>query len=168
MPKEDSIIKGAKIKYKGTSDFKLLYKKVRDWLMREKYSDPCEGGEKKYAERIKPTGKQIEVVWNTSKKEEGGYFSLVIDVKFFVNNINEVDVEKDGKKIKLDNCEIEVEFSSKLVRNASKSWDENSFMFKIYERYIIPDKIEQFKIESYKDTNKLMDEVKNFLNLYRF
>lgn len=168
MAKEDSIIKGAKIKYKGTFDFKLLYKKLREWLMREKYADPCEVGEKKYSEKIKPTGKQMEVVWSTSKKEEGGYFSLIMDIKLFVNNLNEVEVDKDGKKIKLDNCEIEMEFSSKLVRNPDGKWDENSFMFKAYERYIIADKIEQFKIDVYKDTNKLMDEVKSFLSLYRY
>ncbi|MBI2148499.1 hypothetical protein HYU23_02370 [Candidatus Woesearchaeota archaeon] len=168
MPKEDSIISGAKIKYKGTFDFKLLYKNLRDWFMREKYSDPCEKGEKKYSEKIKPSGKQVEIVWDTSRGEEVGYFSLQMNVKFFVNNLNEAEVERDGKKIKIDNGEVEMEFSSKLVRNADKKWDENSLMFKLYERYIIKDKIEQFKIEIYQDTNKLMDEVKNFFNLYRF
>ena len=93
------------------------------------------------------------------KKEEVGYFSLNIDIKFFVNNLNEVEVDRDGKKLKLDNCDIEIEFNSKLVRNDSGDWDENGLMFKIYERYIIKDKIEQFKIELYKDTTKLMDEV---------
>ena len=168
MPKEDSIIRDAKIKYKGIFDFKLLYKNLRDWLMAEGYSDPCEGGEKKYCEKIKPAGKQIEVVWKSSKSEEVGYFNLKLDVNFFINALNEVEVERDGKKIKLDNCEIEMAFSSSLERNASKIWDENGLMFKIYEKYIIPYKIEQFKIELYKDTNNLMDEVKNFFNIYRF
>ncbi|MBS3152743.1 hypothetical protein J4230_05010 [Candidatus Woesearchaeota archaeon] len=168
MPKEDAIIRGAKIKYKGTFDFNLLYRKLREWLIREKYSDPCESGEKKYSERIKPSGKQIEVVWSTSKGEEGGYFSLNIDIKFFVIDLTEIEVEKDGKKIKMDKCEVEIEFSSKLIRNANKAWDEDNLMFKLYERYIVGDKTEQFKIELYKDTNKLMDEVKNFFNLYRF
>lgn len=170
MPKEDSIIKGAKIKYKGNFDFKLFYKKIREWLMREKYSDPCEEGEKKYSEKIKPSGKTIEVVWSSSKKEEADYFSLQIDIKFFINNLNEVEVEKESKKMKLDSGEIEVWIDSKLVRNAAKknAWNENGLMFKIYERYIIKDKIEQFKIELYKDTNKIMDETKNFFNLYKF
>ena len=91
-----------------------------------------------------------------------------IDIKFFVIDLTEIEVEKDGKKIKMDKCEVEIEFSSKLIRNANKAWDEDNLMFKLYERYIVGDKTEQFKIELYKDTNKLMDEVKNFFNLYRF
>src|SRR3989338_1054980 len=86
MPKEDAIIRGAKIKYKGTFDFNLLYRKLREWLIREKYSDSCESGEKKYSERIKPSGKQIEVVWSTSKGEEGGYFSLINHSLSFLYN----------------------------------------------------------------------------------
>ncbi len=169
MPKEDSIISDSKIKYKGNFDLKLLYKKLREWLLREEYSDPCsDGGEKKYAERVKPGGKQVEIVWNTSKGEEGGYFSLQIKIEFFINNLNEIDADRNGRKIKLDSGEAEVKFSSILVRNADKKWNEKSLMFKIYERYIIRDKIEHFKIELYKDTNKLIDEVKNFFNLYRF
>ena len=168
MPKEDSIIVDSKVKYKGTFDLKLLYKKIREWLLREGYSDPCEGGEKKYSERVKPGGKQIEFVWEAKKGEEAGYFDLNIKLSFFLNALNEVEIEKDGKKIKLDNGEIEVVFNSALVRNANDKWDEGGFMFKIYERYIIGDKIEHFKIELYKDSNKLIDEVKNFFSLYRF
>ena len=41
-------------------------------------------------------------------------------------------------------------------------------MFKLYERYIIPRMIEMYKIETYKDTVKIMDEMKNFFNLYTF
>ena len=89
-------------------------------------------------------------------------------IKFFVNGLNEVEVDRDGKKIKLDNCEINIEFDSSVIRNSNKKWDEDGLMFKIYERYIIKDKIEQFKIELYKDTNNIIDKAKNFLNLYRF
>lgn len=168
MPKEDTIISGAKVKYKGTFDLGLLYKNLRDWFMRVDFADPCESGEKKYSERVKPGGKQIEVVWETKKKWEGGYFSLQINISFFITGLNEVEVEREGKKIKLDNADIEIVFNSSLVRNADKKWNEDSFMFKFYERYIIPDKIEHFKIELYKNTNALIDEVKNFFNLYRF
>lgn len=169
MVKEESIIRDSKVKYKGNFDLKLIYKKLREWLMREGYSDPCEGGEKKYGERVKPKGKQVEIVWEATKKEEAGYFIRSIKLSFFINELVEVEVEKDGRKIKLDSGEIEIGFNSSLLRNAgSPAWDEHSLMFRFYERFIIADKIEAFKIEVYKDTNKLMDEVKNFLNLYKF
>ncbi len=169
MAKEDSIISDAKIKYKGTFDLKLLYKKLRDWMKREGYSDPCEdGGEKKYSERVKPEGKQLEILWGTKKNAEADYFSQQIEISFFINGLKEVEIDKDGRKLKLDSCEIEIKFNSKLVRNAAKQWNEHSVMFKVYERFLVKHKIEEHKIEVYKDTNKLMDEIKSFFSLYRF
>lgn len=166
MPKEDSIL-DTKIKYRGVFDLEVLYLKLRDWLMREGYADPCEFGEKKYSEKIKPNGKQVEIVWETSKSEEGDYFKIVMKLSFYVVGLSEVEVERDGKNIKLDKAEVEIKFSSSLVRNANESWDENSLFYKIYEKYILGNsKIDEFRIATYKDTTDLVDEAKNFLNLY--
>ena len=40
--------------------------------------------EKKYAEKIKPDGKQIEILWETSRNLEAGYFKIVIGINFFL------------------------------------------------------------------------------------
>lgn len=168
MPKEDVIISGSKIKFKGSFDLAIFYDKLRGWIMREEYSDPCQVGEKKYAEKMKPNGKQVEILWETSSDFEAGYFKILMKIGIFVVGLNEVEVDKNGKKIKLDNGEIEVTFNSSLIRNAEEDWDEGGLMFRLYERYIIRDKIEEHKIKAYKDTNILVDEVKNFFNLYRF
>ena len=168
MSKEEIIISGSKIKFKGTFDLSLFYDRLREWLMREKYSDPCHGGERKYAEKMKPNGKQVEILWESSRASEAGYFKILIKVSFLVVGLNEVDVDKNGKKIKLDNGEIELIFNSSLIRNAEQGWDEGGLMFRLYERYIIKEKIEEHKIKAYKDTNLIIDEVKNFFNLYRF
>lgn len=168
MPKEDVIISGSKIKFKGTFDLSIFYDKLRFWIMEEGYSNPCQAGERKYAEKIKPNGKQLEILWETSQGFESDYFKIVIKIGIFVVGLNEVEVDKAGKKIKLDNGEIEITFNTSLIRNADDSWNENSLMFRLYERYIIRDKIEEHKIMAYKTTNDLVDEVKNFFNLYRF
>ncbi len=165
MPKEENIFRDSKVKYRGIFDVSLLYKKLREWYMREGYDDPKEI---KYVEKIKPEGKQIEIAWETDKIEEAGYFKLVQEIKFYVTRLSEIDVERDGQKIKLDKCDIELAFSSKVVANADEKWKEYSFMFKMYERYIIKYRLEELKIDVYKDTSKIMEEVKNFLNLYKF
>ena len=70
----------------------------------------------------------------------------------------------------LQSSVLEVEFNSTVVRNAKKDagWNDKSLLRKLYERYIINDNIENYKIVLYKDTEKIMDETKNFLALYRF
>lgn len=167
MPKEETIISDTKVKYKGNFDFLLLYKKLKEWFLREGYGDAWKN-EKKYAEKIKPNGKNVEIIWEMSRKEEQDYFQVNINVSFFAVGLTDVEVEKDGKRIKLNNAEIELKFDSKLIRNANKKWDENSLMFKFYEKYLVQDRTEFYRIECYQDTQNLIDETKNFFNLYRF
>jgi len=166
MPKEEVIIKDAKIKYRGTFDLALLYKSLTMWYGNSSYGASLK--EIKYVEKVRPDGKQIEIVWELNKAEESGYFKIEQGIKFYITKLNEAEVEKDGQRIKLDKCDLELTFGSKVIINANKSWNENSFIFKIYERYFIGYRVEEIKIAAYKDTNKIMDEVKNFLNLYRF
>jgi len=167
MPKEDVIFSRAKLKYNGPFDIKELYRKTRIWLMQEGYSDPSKK-EEKYLEKIKPEGKTIEILWVTSKDKEAGYFRLKIEVEFFLKQIKEGETEYKGRKVKSDTGEIEMFISSSLIRNANQKWNEHGMMFKLYEKYMIPDKIEDFKINIYKDTNDLMEEIKNHFNLYKF
>ena len=167
MSKEEQII-NSKIKYKGIFDLQELYNMLRGHLMNANWSDPVEGGEKKYAEKTKPNGKSIEIVWSTSKDEEKGYFKLEISIQLYINGLNEIEVEKDGKKIKLDKGDIEVTIKSSITENAKDAWDENSIMFKLYEKYFIKQRIDEVKIDLYNFSNKTVDEVKKFLELYRF
>src|SRR3989344_4874296 len=149
MPKEESIITGAKVKFKGVFELEIVYQKLRQWIVDEEYTDPCVGGEIKYAEKIKPNGKQLEIV-------------------YLILGLTEVEVEVEGQKVNKHKAEIEMHFNSSIIENANKSWDENTLMYKIYRKMVLFDNIEQAKIDSYKDTMNVMDEVKNLLNLHRF
>ncbi len=165
MPKEESIV-DTKLKHRGVFDLELLYNKLRNWLLNEDYSDPVTSGEKKYAEKVKPNGKQIEIVWESSKEKEEGFFLIKIKISFYVIGLNEIEVERDGKMIKLDKAEVDMKFSSSVTINAKEKFDESGLMYKIYKRYMIREKIEEIKIECYKDTNNLISEVKSFLSMY--
>jgi hypothetical protein len=168
MEKEIVIIDSAKIKWKGHFDFKVLYNKLKDWLVNEGYGEPKE---KLYAEKIKPTGsKNMEIVWTASKIEED-YFGLLIKIQFFGINIEDVEVTNDeGKKLKLNNGEIEIKFTSVLTLDINSRFGKGpniSIQQKFYEKYIILDNIEKQKIELYEKTMDIIDLTKNYLNLYR-
>jgi len=165
MSKESVIFSGSKLGYKGLFDLSLIYKKLRLWLIDEGYNDP---NEIKYVEMVKPEGKIIEFIWETSKTEENNYFKIKQKIKFNIIGLQEVEVEQEGKKIKLNNAEIEVSFDSSLVSNSDNSWQDENLMHRLYQRFIIPDKIEHYKIEAYKNTTSIMDEIKNYFNLYKF
>ena len=165
MPKEDTIFDGTKIKYSGNFDYKEIYKKLYTWITQQGYSKPYE---EKYWEKVKPDGKLVEFVWNTENIKED-YFKFKITIQFTFDGLKEAEAEYKGKKIKLDNGRTEIKFSAKLERNFNRKWkNENGLMFQLYEKYIIPDKIEEAKIDLYQDTNKLIEETKNYFNLFKF
>jgi len=168
MKKEFPLIDGAKIKWKGSFDFAVLYRKLKDWLNAESYPDPTEDF---YGERIKPTGKKnIEIVWSASKDEED-YFKHQVKVVFYGTDISDKEVVKDGKKLELKDGTIEMKISSTLIIDANEKFGKGPnepYKQKIYERYFVADNIEKNKIELYEKTLDLIEETKNFLNMYQF
>lgn len=169
MKKEFTIIDSAKVKWKGNFDLKLLYNKLKDWLVIEGYGEPKE---ELYAERIKPTGaKTIEVSWSASKKEED-YFELSIKITFYAVDMEEIEITNDeGKKLKLNKGEVEIKFSSVLTLDIGERFGSGPnipVQQKLYEKHMISDNIEKQKIDLYEKTMDIIDQTKNFLNLYRF
>lgn len=161
---EEYVAKDVKIKWKGNFEMELVYKKIKQWFDSRGYSN---FKELKYIERVKPNGKQLEIAWE-AKKEVSDYFVNCIQLTFLVIGLNSVEVEKDGKKIKMHNAEIEMVFNAFLIKNANKKFTEETFMKKLYESYIIKDRIEEYKIEIYDNIYGLVNEVKLMLELYEF
>lgn len=162
MSKLEEVYPSGKYKWKGSVDLKVLYKKIYEWLKDEEYVVY----EKSYGVRLKPNGKQLEIVWEATK-DESPYFLKRISLEFFGIGLNDVEVERDGKNLKLQKGELEVGFKAELVLNASDDWKEG-FVHTLYEKYMIDEKIEEEKIELYKDLHDLVAEIKTFLALYHF
>lgn len=165
MPDRDVIVKEGKVKYTGPFDLELLYRKLQEWIKRARFKAPRE---KRYVERVKPFGKIVDISWDASKEQLDGYLRMELEVKFLIVGLGDIEVDQGGRKIKLQKGDLEITFSSTLVRNAKGEWPDKSVMRRLYERYVVPEKVEFYKIELYKDTEKVMDETKNFLALYRF
>ena len=165
MPKKEIIINESKVKYRGVFDLNRVYNYLRQWIMDAGYSDPVKE-ESKYAEKVKPGGKDIEIIWNSSKKEVNGYFDMSINVKFYITKMTEVEADNEGNKLKLHKGDLWIYFTSTFTMNAKSEWNEHSLMYKIYDKYIVTERREQFKIVLYNSTNSIIKELKNFLSLY--
>jgi len=165
MSRDEPVIPDVVIKYRGIFDLTLIYNNLKLWLIDSGYAEPREI---KYAEKIKPGGKDIEIIWETDKLEDLGFFKFKTSIKFYAQRINEAEVERDGNKLKLHKGDLWLTFNSQLSINANNKWQDHSIMYKLYEKYIIKDRIDYYKIQIYEGMNKIMTEVKNFLNLYTF
>ncbi len=167
MPDQIIVVPAVKLKWKGIFDFEGLYKKMKFWLEFQGYGDERKNfREEKYVEQVKPTGKIYEIVWK-GEKNISDYFSFIIKITFLGLNIEQVETQKEGKKVKMSKGEIEIKFTAILVKNRQNKWKPDSFIKKIYENFISRDRIEEYKIDIYKKLYELHDEVKAYLDLSR-
>lgn len=162
MAEKEAIFSSTEIKWVGVIDLSVFYKKLREWLIIKKYKDIAET---KYVEKIKPNGKTIEIVWKCTRKDVD-YFNFVINIEFSFTGVSDAEVEKDGKRIKLSKVEAEVKISSEIIKDPKDDWKNKPYMRNLYEKYVIKHKIEEAKIECYKNTSDLIEELKNYFALY--
>ena len=165
MLKEDEIVPGTKVKWKGAFDFDLLYNKIKDWLVVEGFGEPKESH---YAERIKPDGKQVEIVWDADGKEEEDYFKGKLHLVFRGTRINDVEVNKDGRKMKLQQGTIDITISSALVHDYGDKFKDKKKWGEFYEKYFMGDNVDVNQVELYDKTLDLIDMIKDFLAMYAF
>lgn len=162
-----NVCSGLKLDWKGVFDLNDLYKKTKLWLNYNGY-----GNEKKsfrealYVEKIKGDEKEIQVEWH-AEKNISDYFSCYLTITFLILGLKKVEVVQDGKKLKMNDAEIEIRLSADLVKNREGRWPKNSLIKKIYERFIIKERIEQYTVDLYQKVYSLHDEIKGYLNLLK-
>ena len=77
-----------------------------------------------------------------------------------------VEVERNGKKIKMNKGNFEIKITSTLIKDWGGTWDANpfqKFMRGIYDRFIIEGRIKQYDIKVFTDMEKLAEQTKAFL-----
>lgn len=162
MAEKDQIFSG-KTKYTGIWDFKETYRFVYDWFIDKGYKIK----EKGYSEKIKPDGKEIEIKWE-AKRKISDYFRFVIKADWLILKMVEVEVEKEGKKIKMNKGYIELKFTAILEKDYEHRWENNAFikfLRGVYDRYIIRGRIDKYEDEILDEVDEVIAQSKSFLTI---
>jgi hypothetical protein len=160
MSEKDTIHK-ARIKHRGLFDFKDLYEFLYDYLIDENY-DIMEG---KYVEKIKGKSKDVEIKWEAAK-EVSDYFRFVLTLDWVILGMKSSDVEKEGKKITIDDGDIEIRFKADLVKDYESRWEHHPFWLflrGIYDKYIIRTRVEEYEEKLFGEIMELLKQTKSFL-----
>ena len=163
MPEKETIF-SSKIKYTGIFSFKDFYKFCYDWLTEE---TGLELVENKYAEKIDGVTKKIEVEWSGEKKLTD-YFRFDTKVKFKVDGLKEVEINQGGAKVKTNQGSVEVEIKGILVRDYEGKFEMSAFkkfLRGIYEKWVIPSAIEEYKGKISSDSDTFLNQAKAYLDL---
>lgn len=160
MVEKDSVFKG-KVKQTGIFDFKELYRFTYTWLVDEGYLLT----EKTYSEKITPGGKEIEIVWEATRKISD-YFRFALKVSWRILGMTSVEVEENGKKLKMDKGQVEIAVAATLEKDYEHRWENNAFtkfLRGVYDRYIIRGRIDQYEGKIFMEADEFLTQVKSFL-----
>lgn len=155
-------IYAGKAKQNGVWNFKDLYNFLYDWLIEKGYKVD----EEKYLTIVQGNAKQIELKW-VATKYISSYFLYEIEMNWILLGMTDIDIDVEGKKIKMNKGTLEINFKSNLVRDPSNQWDNPVFKIfrRIYDNTIIRKRILDHEDIIYEDTDEAINQVKAFLQI---
>lgn len=160
MVEKDQIY-AEKVKYTGIWDFKKIYRFVWDWFTDAGYQIT----EKGYTEKIKPEGKELEIKWE-AKRKISDYFRFVIKANWLILGMTEVEVQKEGAKVKMNKGYVEIKFVAILEKDYEHRWENNAFvkfLRGVYDRYIIKARIDKYEASLLGEVDEVIAQAKSFL-----
>jgi len=151
------------LEYAGLFDFKTLYSFSHSWFKDAKYGV----NEEKYSEKIIGDKKNIVIEW-LATKDVSDYFKFEHKIRFSLKDLVDVEVEIDGTKKKMNQGRISIDISGNIIKDKDSKWETspfNKFMRDIYNKYVIPSRINELTGELTDDVRNFKEELKAFLEL---
>ncbi len=166
MAEREVMLDKLRLTYEGLFSVAELYTMIDEWF-REKGYDKREN---KNIEVVDPDGKSIEIVIEPWKKVTD-YAKNVIKIRIVMTHIKDVEVEKDGTKIKLNQGKVQFVFDAFLETDYESRWEGKPifyFIRTVFDKYFYKPFTAGFQMGVKADTMDLHQRIKSFLNLYKF
>jgi len=147
-------------------DWQELYRHAHDWLSWLKYDI----WEHEYVESAGPAGKTIKVIWNC-EREIDDYSKFVIYIIYSLNGISDVGVEQNGEIVRYQKGNISVTVQAYIVLDRDDRWKygkASKTIKKLYEKFLYREQIETMIGQIWGEGWGFYNEVKSFLNLYKY
>jgi len=160
---EKDFVFTGKIKHKGVFDFSELYRFAYQWLIDKDYWVV----EKVYSEKVTPGGKGIEIGWE-AKRKISDYFAFTLKINWRVLGMKDVEVTKDGDKIKMNSGIPEIKVAAVLVKDYENNWAKSpflNFLRTVYDRYLIRGRIDAYETKLHGEADEFLAQAKAFLAL---
>lgn len=158
------ISEGHQIKQKSIFDFDDLYLTLHNWFLFYNYTR----NEVEY--KVIDAANRVELRWE-NKRDIDHYVRLHIHMGLVITGLDKAEVVKDGVKIKMDKGTVEFRITAFMEKDYTGDWSKTPFRKKIremYDKYIIRNRLEQYKKLLATDERNFMHEIRSFLSLYRY
>lgn len=166
MVEQRLIVDHMRLSYEGLFNVSDLFMMI-DSFFKEKGYDKREV---RNIEIVRTEGKYIEIELMPWKKIND-YVRHIIRLEMKMFNVKEVDVEKDGNKVKLNSGRINFVFDAYLQTDWENKWDMKPMYFFIrtlFDKFIYKSYTNMSEGILVENVNQLHTYIKSFLNLYRY
>ncbi|MEK6856165.1 MAG: hypothetical protein AABX66_03350 [Nanoarchaeota archaeon] len=162
MADKDLLI-NEKVEFNGVFSFEEAYAYAFNWFKDEGFGLI----EERYSEKVTASGRDIKFEWS-AKKGSSDYFDIDLKVKVEVEGLSDVEVEIEGKKKKSNKGKIAFGIKGVLVKDPSSAWDESpfyKFLRDVYNKYIIPGRIDSMEDRVKDDVRDFKEKMKIFFEI---
>ena len=166
MSERNIVVDKERLDFQGVFDMKDLFKVMQQWATDKGYWLI----EKKHGETTKPEGKLIDMDFEPFKKYTD-YSKSIIKIRAQFQDVKDIVVERDGRKVKLQEGKVVMIFDGILETDYEGRWEGKPGFFvlrTIFEKYVYTPFISGFERGVKEDVMALKNNVKAFLNLTKF
>ncbi|MGM5485402.1 MAG: hypothetical protein ACQEP1_06040 [Nanobdellota archaeon] len=152
--------------YKGLFSVTELYRLIDFWFMEKGYTKH----ELNNFQEDKQDGKKIYINKEPYKKTSD-YIKYVIQCEIECDQVKEVEVEKNGKKIRLNQGNCSVIITGHLITDYERKWEDKAFFYflqQIFDKFVWNPFVSRAEKGLIEECNHLRTQVSSFLNLYRY
>ncbi|MBW2981873.1 hypothetical protein KY343_03265 [Candidatus Woesearchaeota archaeon] len=166
MSEKKLVIDQLKLTFEGIFDLNGLYRTIDSWFYEKNYDK----WEKKNYEQVMPTGKDIEIEMLPWKKTTD-YFKNIIKIRMRFTNIKDVEIEKQGVKLRLNQGKVMMIFDGYLESDYDQKWEDKPMFFllrTLFDKYVFRSYFTKFEKWLVNDVYDIHGRIQRFLNLYRY
>ena len=166
MSERKLVVDHAGLSYEGLFDVHELYMMIDKWL-KEKGFDKRE---MRNVEQVSPNGKYVELELQPWKKITD-YAKHIIRMDIKILGIKDVEVRKDGHKVKLQKAKVSIIFDGYLETDWEHRWEQQPmyiFIRTLFDKFVYNTYSSKFEAQLVESVNDLRAQIKSFLNLYKY
>ena len=166
MAERLTVVDKERLNYDGLFNAKDLFAVMQAWATDRGYWLI----EKKHGEAIKPEGKYVDMDFEPFKKFTD-YAKSVVKIRAQFQEVKDVVIERDGKKMKMQEGKIFFIFDGVLETDYEHYWETKPIFYllrTVFEKYVYSPFISGFERGVKEDTMALKNQIKSFLNLAKY
>ena len=166
MAERRIVVDNLVLQYEGLFEITELFLMIDKWLRQNGYDK----FEKRNYEHVLKDGKYIEIELEPWKKITD-YAKIVINLYTHMYNIKDTVVKKDNRDVRMNQGRIRVKFTGYLVTDYEHKWEGKPwfyFLRAVIDKWVYRVTSDKYEAAVSQEVKHLYQNVRAFLNLYRY